>query len=403
MSGQAESPTKALVPNDSLHNDQWKLDLQKSITDLCAQVNTLQANLNQMSGPALPTLDNNGPISKEPLADDQWKLTMNQILTELCAKVNNLESELRDLKSQTCAPLNEGTPNTFRFGSTSQPAPPAKRPRPQAPFSSSSKVGNPTKPTPQKTPIPSTSQPLLQPPVPAHLLTKVMGRPKPDKTLHEMDDITPVWLIFWAIFPNGKTPSQSVFEKYWHAQPLLNHHHFLWYLPSKPVSELNRRPPPVKRHAELTWKWQFDKTIDPRSQQHPDATKAALIHYLLTKREARCTHERAPKILARSMDTLLDPLVNSTNAGILQCITDRLQKAYQAKHTTNRLSPNPRIPTGANTQPERVQPGRPHVPTAFPAQPQPSTTDSSTTKNDIEMADINKDQGLVVLTEDEQC
>ncbi|KNC75570.1 hypothetical protein SARC_11909 [Sphaeroforma arctica JP610] len=137
MSGQAESPTKALVPNDSLHNDQWKLDLQKSTTVLSAQVNTLQANLNQMSGPALPTLDNNGPISKEPLADDQWILTMHQILAELCAKVNNLESELRDLKSQTC--------------------------------------------------------PLLQPPVPAHLLTKVMGRPMPDKTLHEMDDITPTF------------------------------------------------------------------------------------------------------------------------------------------------------------------------------------------------------------------
>ncbi|KNC81220.1 hypothetical protein SARC_06448 [Sphaeroforma arctica JP610] len=163
MSGQAESPTKALVPNDSLHNDQWKLDLQKSITDLSAQVNTLQTNLNQMSGPALPNLDNNGPISKKPLADDQWKLTMHQILTEFCVKVNNLESELRDLKSQTCAPLNEGTPNTFRFGSTSPPAPPAKRPRPQASICSSnseppsyrSKVGNPTKPTPRKTPDPT--------------------------------------------------------------------------------------------------------------------------------------------------------------------------------------------------------------------------------------------------------
>ncbi|KNC74616.1 hypothetical protein SARC_12843 [Sphaeroforma arctica JP610] len=276
---------------------------------------------------------------------------MPQILTELCAKVNNLESELRDLTSQTCAPLNEGTPNTFPFSSTSPPAPPAKRPRPQALFSSSeppsyrSKVGNPTKPTPQKTPIPPTSQPLLQPPVPAHLLTKVMDRPMPDKTLHEMDDITP-------------PPSQSVFEKYWHTQPHLNRHHFLWYLPSKPVSELNRRGTSssfvrlcvpndavaqVKRHAELTWKWQFDKTIDPRSQQNPDATKPALIHYLRTKRKARCTHERAPKCIARSMDALLDPLVNSTNADILQCTTDRLQNAYPAKHTTNRLSPNPRI------------------------------------------------------------
>ncbi|KNC78321.1 hypothetical protein SARC_09245 [Sphaeroforma arctica JP610] len=304
------------------------------------------------------------------------------------------------------------------------PAPPEKRPRPQAPISSSepssyrSKVGNPTKPTPQKTPIPSTSQPLLQPPVLAHLLTKVMGRLMTDKTLHEMDDITPVWLFFRAIFTNGKPPSQSVFEKYWHAQPLINRHHFLWYLPSKPVSELNRRGTsssfvrlcvpndavaPVKRHAELTWKWQFDKTIDPRSQKHPNATKAALIHYLRTKREARCTHERAPKILARSMDALLDPLVNSSNADILQRTTDRLQKAYQAKHITNCLSPNPRIPTGASTQPERAQPGRPHVPTVYPAQPQPSTTDSSTTENDIEMADINKDQGPVVLTEDEQC
>ncbi|KNC80116.1 hypothetical protein SARC_07516 [Sphaeroforma arctica JP610] len=37
-----------------------------------------------------------------------------------------------------------------------------------------------------------SSQPLLQPPVPTHLLTKVMGRPIPDKTLHEMDDVTPI-------------------------------------------------------------------------------------------------------------------------------------------------------------------------------------------------------------------
>ncbi|KNC83823.1 hypothetical protein SARC_03952 [Sphaeroforma arctica JP610] len=282
MSGQAESPTKALLPNDYL---------QKSITDLSAQVNTLQANLNQMSGPTLPTLDNNGPISKEPLADDQWKLTMHQILTELCAKVNNLESELRDLKSQTCAPLNEGTPYTFRFGFTSPPAPPAKRPRPQAPISSSeppsyrSKVGNPTKPTPQKTPIPPTSQPLLQPPVPAHLLTKVMGRPMADKTLHEMDESLRYGSSFGQFFP----------------------------------------------------------TASP----HPN-------QYL-------------------------------KNTG-----------------TPNRSS----IATtffGANTQPEHAQPGRPHVPTVFLAQPQPSTTDSSTTENDTEMADINKDQGPVVLTEDEQC
>ncbi|KNC84971.1 hypothetical protein SARC_02826 [Sphaeroforma arctica JP610] len=214
MSGQAESPTKALVPNDSLHNDQWKLDVQKSITDLSAQVNTLQANLNQMSGPALPTLDKNGPISKEPLADDQWKSTMHQILSELCAKVNNLESELRDLKSQTCAPLNECTPNTFLFGSTRPPAPPAKKDRghrrPLAAVSlpaTAQKWATPQNRLPKKAPISPTSQSLLQPPVPAHFLTKVMGRPMLDKLSTEMDDITPVWLFLRAIFPNGKPPS----------------------------------------------------------------------------------------------------------------------------------------------------------------------------------------------------
>ncbi|KNC84628.1 hypothetical protein SARC_03158 [Sphaeroforma arctica JP610] len=53
-----------------------------------------------------------------------------------------------------------------------------------------SKVGKTAKPSPKKRPTARTSQPLLQPPVPTHLLTKVMGRAMPDKTLHEMDDIT---------------------------------------------------------------------------------------------------------------------------------------------------------------------------------------------------------------------
>ncbi|KNC80352.1 hypothetical protein SARC_07287 [Sphaeroforma arctica JP610] len=203
MLGQVKPPTKTFVTKDSLPNDQWKLDLQKSITDLSAQVNTLQANLNQMSGPALPNPNNDGPISKKPLADDQWKSTMHQMLTKLCVKVNNLESELRDLKLQTCAPLNEGTPHTIRIGSTSPPAPPAKIPRPKAPNSSSeppsycSKVDKPAKPSPKKGPTTPASQPLLQPPVPTHLLTKVMGRPMPDKTFHKMDDVTPV--TPWAV------------------------------------------------------------------------------------------------------------------------------------------------------------------------------------------------------------
>ncbi|KNC78431.1 hypothetical protein SARC_09138 [Sphaeroforma arctica JP610] len=187
----------AFVPKDSLPNDQWKLDLQKSITDLSAQVNTLQANINQILGPDLPNPNNDGPISKEPLTDDQWKSTMHQMLTNLCAKVINLESELRDLKSQTRAPIDEDTSDTFRFGSTSPPAPPANRPRSQAPISSSeppsyhSKVDKPENPSPKKRPTPSASQSLPQPPVSKHLLTKVVGRPIPDKTLHEMDDITP--------------------------------------------------------------------------------------------------------------------------------------------------------------------------------------------------------------------
>ncbi|KNC87769.1 hypothetical protein SARC_00141 [Sphaeroforma arctica JP610] len=111
------------------------------------------------------------------------------------------------------------------------------------------------------------------------------------------------------------------------------------------------------------------------------------------------------------MDALLNPLVNSNNTDILQSTTDRLQKAYQAKHDENLLLPNPRIPAGAK-EPARAQSGRLHVPAVFPTQPsdtmatntlpQLSTTDSSTTGNDIEMADIKKEESPVVLTEDEQ-
>ncbi|KNC87879.1 hypothetical protein SARC_00013 [Sphaeroforma arctica JP610] len=76
--------------------------------------------------------------------------------------------------------------------------PTPSEPRPRAPNSSSepssycSKGDKPAKPSPKKRPTTPASQPLLQSPVPTHLLTKVMGRPMPDKTLHEMDDVTPV-------------------------------------------------------------------------------------------------------------------------------------------------------------------------------------------------------------------
>ncbi|KNC74429.1 hypothetical protein SARC_13022, partial [Sphaeroforma arctica JP610] len=75
-------------------------------------------------------------------------------------------------------------------------------------------------------------------------------------------------------------------------------------------------------------------------------------------------------------------------------------KAYQANYDANLFSPNPRIPANAKEQ-TRAEPRRLHIPTVFSTQPsdtmvtntqpQPSTTDYSTTGNDIEMVDIVKE------------